>query len=161
MTDLYTYGFPPLPETSFPPCGTNPTCTREQLFEGLAKLPPSFAPFTTPVYSDLGFVLLSFIAERITGKSYKTLVTDSILTPLNLTNTFVNVPHDSVGIIPGTKRATLWGFELGEESPYVFWPLALLMLTNPSTERGTCTPLPEICQPLGGQSFGPRFSSPP
>ncbi len=119
MTDLYAFGFPPLPDTSFPPCGTNPTCTREQLFQGLAKLPPSFAPFTTPVYSDLGFVLLSFIAERITGKDFKTLVTDSILTPLNLTHTFITAPNDSVGIIPGTKRATLWGFELGEESAYV------------------------------------------
>ena len=125
MTDLYGMGFPPLPNTSFPPCGTYPTCDREQLFAGLAKLPPSFAPYTTPVYSDLGFVLLSYVAERITGKDYKTLISDSILKPLNLTHTFVETPDDSFGIIPGTKRATLWAASLGEEAAYVqsnmFW----------------------------------------
>jgi len=120
MTDLYSMGFPPLPDTEFPPCGTNPTCNRTQLYAGLAKLPPSFAPFTTPVYSDIGFVLLSYVAERITGKPFKDLVADSVLTPLNLTHTFVKAPEDALGIIPGTKRTTLWGFDLGEEAPYVF-----------------------------------------
>ena len=157
MTDLYDLGFPPLPATSFPPCGTNPTCTREQLFEGLAKLPPSFAPFTTPAYSDLGFVLLSFVAERITGKSYKDLVSDTILTPLNLTHTFVTTPNDSLGIIPGTKRATLWGFELGDEAPYVFGH-SLPSTTQANTRSGpeTCTPLPATCRLWGGQSSGQR-----
>ncbi|KAH6850499.1 beta-lactamase/transpeptidase-like protein [Chaetomium sp. MPI-CAGE-AT-0009] len=115
MTNLHKIGFPPLPNSSFPPCGTNPTCTREQLFEGLAKLPPSFAPFTTPAYSDLGFVLLSYVAERITGKTFKSLVTDAVLTPLNLEHTFYDEPVESVSIIPGTKRKTTWGAELGEE----------------------------------------------
>ena len=157
MTDLYDLGFPPLPATSFPPCGTNPTCTREQLFEGLAKLPPSFAPFTTPAYSDLGFVLLSFVAERITGKSYKDLVSDTILTPLNLTHTFVTTPNDSLGIIPGTKRATLWGFELGDESPYVFGhSLPINYPANTRSGPETCTPLPATCRLWGGQSSGQR-----
>ena len=115
VTDLVDMGFPPLPNSSFPPCGTYPTCDREQLFEGLAKLPPSFAPFTTPTYSDLGFVLLSYVAERITSKPFKSLVTDAVLTPLNLKHTFYDSPDDSVGIIPGTKRKTTWGYELGEE----------------------------------------------
>lgn len=116
MTVLYALGFPPLPTSEFPPCGTWPTCDREQLFAGLAKLPPSFPPFTTPTYSDLGFVLLSYVAERITGKDFKTLVTEAVLAPLNLKHTFVSAPDDSLGIIPGTQRATAWGFELAEEA---------------------------------------------
>ena len=115
MTSLHNLGFPPLPNSTFPPCGTNPTCNREQLFEGLAKLPPSFAPYTTPAYSDLGFVLLSYVAERITGKTFKSLVTDAVLTPLGLEHTFYDEPVESVSIIPGTKRKTTWGAELGEE----------------------------------------------
>ncbi|KAK3297101.1 beta-lactamase/transpeptidase-like protein [Chaetomium fimeti] len=115
MANLYNIGFPPLPNSTFPPCGTNPTCDRKQLFEGLAKLPPSFAPFTTPAYSDLGFVLLSYVAERITGKPFKSLMTDAVLTPLNLEHTFYDEPVESVSIIPGTKRKTTWGGELGEE----------------------------------------------
>ncbi|KXX77020.1 Beta-lactamase-like protein 2 [Madurella mycetomatis] len=116
MTVLHALGFPPLPSSEFPPCGTRPTCDREQLFEGLAKLPPSFPPFTTPTYSDIGFVLLSYVAERITGKDFNTLVTDVVLKPLNLNRTFVTTPDDSVGIIPGTQRTTSWGFELDEEA---------------------------------------------
>jgi CubicO group peptidase (beta-lactamase class C family) len=109
-------GFPPLPNSSFPPCGTYPTCDRDQLFAGLSKLPPSFPPFTTPTYSDIGFVLLSYVAERITGKTFKSLVTDAVLTPLNLTHTFYDSPDDSLGIIPGTKRKTSWGYELDQEA---------------------------------------------
>jgi CubicO group peptidase (beta-lactamase class C family) len=109
-------GFPPLNVSEFPPCGSYPTCDREQLFAGLGKLPPSYAPFTTPTYSNLGFVLLSYIAEKITGKEFKTLVKEAVLDPLGLEHTFVSTPDDSVGIIPGTRRTTTWGFELAEES---------------------------------------------
>ncbi|AEO63092.1 uncharacterized protein THITE_2141257 [Thermothielavioides terrestris NRRL 8126] len=116
LTDLYSMGFPPLPKSDYPPCGTWPTCDRAQLFTGLSKLPPSFPPFETPAYSDIGFVLLSYVAERITGKPFKTLVTDTVLRPLNLTHTFVEAPDDSLGIIPGTSRATMWGVSLAEES---------------------------------------------
>ncbi|KAK3994822.1 beta-lactamase-like protein 2 [Cladorrhinum sp. PSN332] len=116
LTDLYDMGFPPLNISEFPPCGSYPTCDREQLFGGLGKLPPSYAPFTTPTYSNLGFVLLSYIAERITGKEFKTLVQESVLNPLGLKHTFVSTPDDSVGIIPGSRRTTTWGFELAEES---------------------------------------------
>jgi CubicO group peptidase (beta-lactamase class C family) len=104
--------------SEFPPCGTSPTCDREQLFAGLAKLPPSFPPFTTPAYSDIGFVLLSHVAEHITSKDFKTLVTETVLTPLNLTHTFLSAPDDSFGIIPGSPRKTSWGFQLGEEAAY-------------------------------------------
>ncbi|KAK4150843.1 beta-lactamase-like protein 2 [Chaetomidium leptoderma] len=116
LTDLNRMGFPPLPNGSFPPCGTFPTCDREQLYAGLGKLPPSFPPFTTPVYSDIGFVLLSYVAERITGKDFNSLVTDAVLTPLNLSRTFVETPDDSFGIIPGTRRSTTWGYSLDQES---------------------------------------------
>lgn len=116
LTDLYQLGFPPLPLSEYPPCGTWPTCDRKQLFAGLALLPPSFPPFRTPTYSDIGFVLLSYVAERITGRDFKALVTDAVLTPLNLTHTFVEAPDDSLGIIPGTVSATKWGYGLAEES---------------------------------------------
>jgi CubicO group peptidase (beta-lactamase class C family) len=61
-------------------------------------------------------VLLSYVAERITGKDFKTLVKETVLEPLNLKHTFVEAPEDSLGIIPGTSRATSWGFQLAEES---------------------------------------------
>nr|CAD01102.1 conserved hypothetical protein [Neurospora crassa] len=108
--------FPPLPLEEFPPCGTLPTCNRDQLFAGLGKLPPSFPTSSTPAYSDISFALLGYVAERITGKPFKTLVQDSVLTPLNLTHTFTSAPDDSLGIIPGNRHSTSWAFDLAEEA---------------------------------------------
>ncbi|KAK3685315.1 beta-lactamase/transpeptidase-like protein [Podospora appendiculata] len=116
LSDLYAIGFPPISLYEIPPCGVNPTCTRKQLLSGISKLPPSFAPGTTPVYSDIGFTILSYIAEKITGKKFKSMVQDSVLTPLNLTHTFVSAPDDSLGIIPGNRYSTSWAFELAEEA---------------------------------------------
>ncbi|KAK3326123.1 beta-lactamase/transpeptidase-like protein [Apodospora peruviana] len=116
LDDLHDMGFPKIPLTEFPPCGINPTCNREQLYAGLGKLPPSFPAGETPTYSDLGFVILGHIAEKITGKDFKSLVKDSVLKPLNLTHTFVSAPDDSMGIIPGNRYSTSWAFELAEEA---------------------------------------------
>ncbi|KAK0636132.1 beta-lactamase/transpeptidase-like protein [Bombardia bombarda] len=116
LTRLYDMGFPPINITEFPPCGTNPTCSRQQLLYGLSKLPPSFPSHTTPTYSDLGFVILSYIAETITGKDFKSLVKDTVIAPLKLKNTFVTAPDDSLGIIPGNRYSTSWAFEMAEES---------------------------------------------
>lgn len=109
-------GFPPLPITDYPPCGVNPPCDREQLYAGLGKLPPSYLPGAATTYSDLNFVLLSFVAERITGKPFETLVRETILEPLNLTHTYYEKPDDSVGVIPGTPSSTKWMYGLGNES---------------------------------------------
>jgi CubicO group peptidase (beta-lactamase class C family) len=117
LEDLYDLGLPRLPMSSFPPCGSWPTCNRTQLFEGLAKLPPSFPPFATPAYSDIGFVLLSFVAERVAGKSFETLLTESVLKPLNLTHTFLHTPDPSLGIVPGVKGANSWRYDMAEEAP--------------------------------------------
>lgn len=82
----------------------------------MARTPPSFPPGTTPTYSDLNFVFLGYIAEKITGKDFKSLVQDAVLTPLNLTHTFLSTPRDDLGIIPGNRFKTSWAFDLAEES---------------------------------------------
>ncbi|KAK5656822.1 hypothetical protein OQA88_4370 [Cercophora sp. LCS_1] len=124
LENLYKLGFPPVPITEFPPCGAN--CNRTQFFNGLGKLPPSLPPNSTPVYSDLGFTLLAWIAEKITGKDFKTILEEKVFKPLNLTHTFVTAPDDSLGIIPGNRDATGWAGNLGEE-----WPTGN-MYTSPS-----------------------------
>ncbi|KAI1857499.1 hypothetical protein JX265_011234 [Neoarthrinium moseri] len=110
-------GFPPLPKAQIPPCGDVPLCNREQFFTGIAKFYPSVAPFQTPTYSDIAFQLLGYALEQITGKDYQSLLQDTVLTPLNLTNTFYKVPKQALGIIPGSANATKWSFQLGDEAP--------------------------------------------
>ncbi|KAI0012456.1 beta-lactamase/transpeptidase-like protein [Xylariaceae sp. FL0662B] len=109
-------GFPPLTPEETPPCGAVPVCTREQFFHGISGFYPSFLPFQTPAYSNVGFQLLGYALEAITGQSFQTLLEDTVINPLGLNNTFLRVPDDSRGIIPGNRTETGWAFDIGESA---------------------------------------------
>ncbi|KAI1274718.1 beta-lactamase/transpeptidase-like protein [Xylaria sp. FL0933] len=117
QTQAKSMGLPVLNGSDIPPCGSNPVCNRTQFFEGLRKLPPSFSPFVTPAYSDIGYVLLGYALEKMTGKSFRQSFEDKLVRPLNLSRTFYSAPNDSVGVIPGDRMKTTWGFNMGNESP--------------------------------------------
>lgn len=57
--------------------------------------PPLFAPGTSWNYCNTNYLLAGMIAEQVTGISYGQLLRDSILQPLNLDSTFLDV-YDSV-----------------------------------------------------------------
>ncbi|PSN72081.1 beta-lactamase/transpeptidase-like protein [Corynespora cassiicola Philippines] len=52
---------------------------------------PNFAPWTQPLYSNNGFVLLTAAIGSITGQSLSSLSQKTILDPLGLTSSFYNV----------------------------------------------------------------------
>ncbi|KAI0132808.1 beta-lactamase/transpeptidase-like protein [Xylariales sp. AK1849] len=89
----------------------------EKFFEGLKTAYPSFAPWTTPAYSNIAFQILSYALENITGKSFISSLTDSVLTPLNLNRTYYYSANESVGIIPREVNETSWNVYIGDESP--------------------------------------------
>jgi len=49
-----------------------------------------YAPGTRVVYSDLGFITLGFLLERLSGKHFAQLALSEIIEPLNLSETFLN-----------------------------------------------------------------------
>ncbi|KAI1266985.1 beta-lactamase/transpeptidase-like protein [Xylariaceae sp. FL1019] len=110
------YGFPPLEDGEKPPCGEFPTCTREQFFKGIEGFYPSLAPMSTPAYSNVAFQLLGYALETITGKSFESLLNDTVFTPLGLNNTFLQAPDQALGVIPGDPDETGWTFDLGESA---------------------------------------------
>jgi D-alanyl-D-alanine carboxypeptidase len=57
--------------------------------------PPLFAPGTGWNYCNTNYLLAGMIAEAATGKPYGELLRDSILTPLNMDSTFLDV-YDSI-----------------------------------------------------------------
>ncbi len=57
--------------------------------------PPLFPAGTSWGYCNTNYLLAGMIAERATGKSYGQLLRDSILSPLQLDSTFLDV-HDSI-----------------------------------------------------------------
>ncbi|MFW5663657.1 MAG: serine hydrolase domain-containing protein [bacterium] len=67
---------------------TNPH-TREQLMEFITAYPMAFEPGEKGEYSNTNYVLLTFIAEDVTGKDYAELVEELIAEPLGLKNTYV------------------------------------------------------------------------
>ncbi len=61
------------------------------------------APF---VYTDMGCLVLKYIIENITGISLKEYITNHILQPSNMFNTYLNVPEDYKSIVANENYAS-------------------------------------------------------
>ncbi|KAK4160206.1 D-alanyl-D-alanine-carboxypeptidase/endopeptidase AmpH [Cladorrhinum sp. PSN259] len=112
-------GFPPLngSDPTLPPCGAWPLCNRTEFFNGLLQAYPSYAPFTSPAYTNTGYQILSYALESIKGKSFESMMQDSILRPLGLNNTYYVSAPAEVGAIPGNRSESGWDWQLGDENP--------------------------------------------
>ena len=93
------YGFPPLNFSTLGPCWDrkywdleNPICPADEFIVNERSLPPSFLPWTTPAYSDDGFILLGIVISTITGKSLATIYRESIFEPLGMTSSNSSAP---------------------------------------------------------------------
>ena len=78
---------------------------------------PYYPSFRTPMYNNIVFTLLAYVAESITGKPFMPLIEETVMKPLNLTDTYTYPPKDSVGIIPGRRETTVWANDFGNEAP--------------------------------------------
>ncbi|OAL28251.1 hypothetical protein AYO22_02957 [Fonsecaea multimorphosa] len=112
-------GLPPLTQSQDSlSCGGvpgTPGCTWNDFFDNFGRRPPVYAPFTTPVYSNIGYSLLGRVIENVSGKTYAVYLEDAIFTPANLTRTFVGAPaNSSLGFIPAAT--SWWGTSLGYEN---------------------------------------------
>jgi len=63
---------------------------REQTLSAIANLGLDYEPGTRVVYSDLGFIVLGLLLERLAGKSLAQLAEREIFEPLSLHHTFFN-----------------------------------------------------------------------
>ena len=78
---------------------------------------PISPSYHTPAYSNMAFQLLGYAVEKITGRTFPSLVEKNLLKPLKLTRTFLTKPNDTNAIIVDG-----WDTEFGEEAPYVLAP---------------------------------------
>lgn len=62
---------------------------REELLEMFYGFEPVFNPGDRTEYSNTNYLLLSFIAEDVSGKTYEQLLEEYIALPLGLNNTFI------------------------------------------------------------------------
>jgi len=63
---------------------------RERTLEAIVELDLEYEPGTRVVYSDLGFIVLGLLLERLTGKRLTELARHDIFQPLALKRTFFN-----------------------------------------------------------------------
>lgn len=77
--------------TSYPDYGEWNTKkqSKDQLLTRIASGESTFAPGSKMDYSNSNYVLLSFIAEDVTGKSFSSLLQEFITVPCGLKNTYV------------------------------------------------------------------------
>lgn len=63
---------------------------REEVITAITNHPLEHEPGERVVYSDLGFIVLGFMLQRLTGNTLPQLAEQEIFTPLNLEQTFFN-----------------------------------------------------------------------
>ena len=75
----------------FRQCESRPTHEVMQCFlDRICELPLDYSPRTRTVYSDLGFILLGAVLERLTQASLDRLAVDEIFAPLGMNEIFYN-----------------------------------------------------------------------
>ncbi|KAI9753260.1 MAG: hypothetical protein M4579_005233 [Chaenotheca gracillima] len=95
------YGAPEVNVTAFSPCAvrvlndpTDQYCSASETVATIDNLPPNFVPWSTPVYSDLNFMLLGVAISNITGKSIPEMYRSSVFGPLDMTSSYDVHPTD-------------------------------------------------------------------
>ncbi|KAG8525946.1 uncharacterized protein KY384_000708 [Bacidia gigantensis] len=89
------YGFPPQDLSVLGPCSnisSTAVCSPGDFIESIRTLPPVFQPWTSPAYSDEGFMLLGLAISNITGKTIDTIYREAIFEPLGMASSNSSIP---------------------------------------------------------------------
>ncbi len=78
--------------------------TFHKTFERVKNSPLEFEPGTNQMYSNIGYILLGAIIEKISGKSYFDNVDEYILLPLGLNETSMKPKHEAENLTVGYYR---------------------------------------------------------
>jgi len=117
---LHSSGLPRIP-TSLLPNAPDPYATFDEdaLYKDLAATKLDFAPGQEVVYSNYGAGLLGFALGKKLGIGYPRALTDRVLAPLGLKDTFLTVPAAAT-----SRRATGTDTDLKPVVPWTFSALA-------------------------------------
>lgn len=79
------------------------TMTKEEIYNGIMKIEPIYEKNTKIIYSDLGFMLLGFIVEKLSGMTLDKFSKKYIFDPLEMYDTGYN-PEDTLRCAPTEDR---------------------------------------------------------
>lgn len=81
-------------------------------FNNVGRAHPVYRPFTTPVYSNLGYALLGRVIENVSGQTYANYLEQNVIKKAGMNRTTVtDAPASNLGFIPA--ESNWWGTSLG------------------------------------------------
>lgn len=106
--------FPQLAQNETSPCDANVTfCDRAQVLDAWKVRGQAYLPNSTPAYSNSAFILLGFVIEALTGKTYEEALQSLVVSPLKLRNTTSLIPKSTVGgVILGNPTNSGWDIDI-------------------------------------------------
>jgi CubicO group peptidase (beta-lactamase class C family) len=94
----HTSGIRNIYEATVPKGTTRKESTPGELVELIKSFPSDFKPGTSFHYSNSGYMLLGYIIEKVSGKSYEQYITDNIFKPLKMDHAY----YDHLApVVPG------------------------------------------------------------
>lgn len=85
-------------------------------FERFGERPPVYAPFeANTVYSNIGFSVMGWIIEKVSGMPSGEYIKKHIWDPVGMEHTSEETPDDSLGFIPPGDE--WWNATLGYGNP--------------------------------------------
>lgn len=94
----HTSGIKNITDTEHMKEGKRKNWTPAELVEAIKKLPSDFAPGTAFRYSNSGYLLLGYIIEKASGKSYEQYISENIFKPLHMDHAYYD--HAQT-VVPG------------------------------------------------------------
>lgn len=110
-------GLPQFAKGSGPDCsglpGTGtPLCTNKDLLEQVGRRPFVYAPYTSPVYSNIGISMLGLVVEAATKKPINEVIKEGILDVVGMEDTYIGeVPPTEEMFVP--EGDAIWNSTLG------------------------------------------------
>ncbi|KAI7762389.1 hypothetical protein LZL87_006784 [Fusarium oxysporum] len=117
---LERLGFPPVRTVDFAYCGKSVLhpCNRTAFFDAIRTHHPVEAAFSTPIYSNIGYQIMAYALENITGTTYTDILSRQLILPLGLNSTSYAKPANTdSSIIPDSPSSSWYDVDTRDEGP--------------------------------------------
>ncbi|RSL74929.1 hypothetical protein CEP51_011338 [Fusarium floridanum] len=90
-------------------------CTVPDFWDNFGKRSPVYTPWTSPIYSNVAFLILGLVIEEVSGQKFEDFVQENVLDVAGMLSTTYTKPDDSVGAI--SPDDVYWNATLGILDP--------------------------------------------
>ncbi|UPK93392.1 hypothetical protein LCI18_004327 [Fusarium solani-melongenae] len=90
-------------------------CTVADFWANFGKRSPVYSPWTSPIYSNVAFLILGLVIEEVSRQKFEDFVQGKVLDVAGMTSTTYTKPEDSVGAI--SPDDVYWNATLGILDP--------------------------------------------